>query len=568
MGNIHILDEDSINKIAAGEVIERPASVVKELVENAIDSGATKIFVDILGAGTIQIKVTDNGEGMDESDVKLSYQRHTTSKIFSAADLTSIRTLGFRGEALASIAAVSKFTVISKKDATLEGTKVYVEGGKFVKSSRVASNKGTTIEVKDLFFNTPARKKHLQSASTEVSHITDIVQRYSLNYPKIHFKLNIDGKVVLNSPATEDLLANIANIYGADYAKQLVKVEYENEGMEIAGFIGKPSLTKPDHSHQSIFINGRYVKSETVGLSLDDSFHTLVMVNKYPVATLNLTIDPHKIDVNVHPNKQIVKFSDEQKVYASVFDAVRQTLHENDLFSEAKVPELQEQLEEIDNKAAKARQQERKYRFEKGAQEVLLIEEEELPVNVLGVIDKTYIVAEDKDNMLIIDQHAMHERVMYERFMNEFMAKKIGVQTLIMPMMLDFSPADKKIVEANLENFSMLGILMEPFGGNSFAVKTLPVLLGSQQDKEIISELLAEFKKNKTKKFDEIKEEAIIIMACRAAIKAGDDLPLQKLKQLVGELLKTKSPYTCPHGRPIIIKFPISELEKKFKRVV
>jgi len=571
MGKIHILDEDLINKIAAGEVIERPASIIKELIENSIDAGATKISIETRDAGTTWIRVQDNGEGMDEPDAKLCFQRHTTSKISLPTDLFSIKTLGFRGEALASIAAVSKVKILTKTASVLEGTCVDLEGGKLKKASKLASIQGTIIEIKELFYNTPVRLRHLDSLATENRHIADIVTRYSLNYPQIFFRLSQDGKTTINSPATGNTLANIANIYGHEFAKQLVPINYSNGEIEIMGFIGKPGLTKADTSGQSFFVNGRYVKSELLSTALYDACHTLIMVNRFPVAILNLAIDPKTVDVNIHPAKQRVKFGDDKKIYAAVFGAVRQALQEGDLFAEAEVKAGQKML--VENiREKKQKKAGRKYELESSVQSILekaeSKKEEELPVRILGVIYQTYIIAEDKENLLLIDQHAMHERILYEKFMEQFMAKDVGVQQLIVPLVLELSPAEMSIIEANLEALKALGFAIDSFGKNTISVRTMPAIFGRQQDKEIISDLLAELKKSKARKIDEIKEQIITKMACRAAIKAGDDIPAPRLKELLAMLYKTKSPYTCPHGRPIIIKFPITGLEKQFKRVV
>jgi DNA mismatch repair protein MutL len=602
MSKIKLLDDDLINKIAAGEVIERPASVVKELIENSLDAGATIINVEIKDSGKRLIKISDNGEGMDENDTKNSVLRHATSKINSTDDLFSIQTLGFRGEALASIAAVSKLGITTKRKDKLEGFNLVLEGGKIISSGPIGTNQGTTIEVQDLFFNTPPRKKFLKGDAVELRHIIDVVLRYSLFNKRISFKLSHDGHVLLNSPAVEDFRSNIASIYGINLAKNLLEVKYEDEFVKINGYLAKPNEARNDKNQQSTFVNGRWVKSEEIRKAVYEGYHSLLFVGKHPIFILNLELNSEKIDVNVHPAKTEIKIEQKNEVKKAVIEAIKGTLERNNLIPVMDI-DYEEQLTfgTAKKELPKKESSEAKYLFEPSKQTIIKQEKEnkdttinnfeesyvtpeeeifvsehkeskeiegnvKLPaMKILGQIHKTFFIAETSGGMLLIDQHVVQERVLYEQFMQQLMNKHVRVQTLLKGEVLEFSPSEKVLLIDNLERLNNLGFQLEEFGGNTFVLKTIPTLFGRLQPKELLYEVLSKLKEGKNK-LEEIQEEIITRMSCRASVKAGDVMTIPQIEKLLKELSETQLPYTCPHGRAVLIKINVDELEKKFKR--
>ena len=644
MSKINVLTEDLINKIAAGEVIERPASVVKELVENSLDASSTRITVEIKDSGKKLIKVSDNGEGMSEEDAKLSIVRHSTSKIREVNDLFAINTLGFRGEALASMAAVSQLSIITKQESEVEAFNLVVEGGNMISSGVLSGEKGTTIEVRNIFFNTPARKKFQKSDAVELRHILDVVIHYALMNPEISFRVKHEGHELLNSPAVENMKDNIASIYGVSLAKDLIEVNYGNEYVIVKGHIAKPHQVRNDKNQQAIFVNGRWVKNEEISRAVYDAYHSTLFVNKHPVFVLSLELDPKKIDVNVHPNKSQIKIEQKKEIYEAVKESIRRTLENNNL-----IPVLGRQKEEgkqetlgsggniSDEVKGKKKEtnKESKYVFEPSKQSALKVEDEveddfldeddssedleefeqlddiqitkeekkeyiknivtrRRPTNesyatpegdvivkakplihdsgrfpvmkLLGQIHKTFFVAETLGGLYYIDQHAAHERVLYERFMKQYMGKGVEVQKLLQGEMLEFTAAEKIIIEDNREELEKFGFTLEEFGGNTFIIKTIPLLFGRQQPKEIIYEVLTMLREGK-QKLMETKEEMVTRMSCRAAVMAGEELTIGRMEEILKELAETELPFTCPHGRPTILKIDVYELEKMFKRV-
>ncbi len=616
MPKINLLAEDLINKIAAGEVIERPASVVKELIENSLDAEATRISIDIKDSGKAMIKVSDNGEGMDEADARNSILRYSTSKIRNDDDLFSIMTLGFRGEALASIAAVSQMSITTKREQQTEGFNIAVEAGQVISSGAIAAGRGTMVEVRNIFFNTPARKKFLKTDPVELRHIVDVVISYALINNKISFRLVHDGHELLNSPAVEDLRDNISSIYGVSLAKDLMKVEFESNDIKVKGYIAKPHQARNDKSQQAVFINNRWVKSEEIARAVYDAYHSLLFINKHPILVLNIDIDPQKIDVNVHPTKAEIKIEQKDEVYKTVFEAVKYALQKNNLVPVAEEKEEQltfrktgekevrreakpkyslelgqqvtfrvreddSRLEMIDSQTEREDSRESTEVgylhkvFQKQGEEEYATPEEEVTIpeqgvrfpamKLLGQVHRTFFIAETLGGLHYIDQHAAHERVLYERFMNQYMNRGIEVQRLLEGGLLEFSAAEKIIIEENKEELARLGFTMEDFGGNTYLIKTIPLLFGKVQPKEIIYEVIALLKEGK-RKLAETKEAIVIRMACRAAVMAGEELTIQRMEQILKELAKTKLPYTCPHGRPTIVKVTVDELERIFKR--
>jgi DNA mismatch repair protein MutL len=596
MPKIKVLSEDLINKIAAGEVIERPASVVKELIENSLDAGATRINIEIRDSGKKLIKISDNGFGMSSEDARNSILRHATSKINNVDDLFAIQTLGFRGEALASIAAVSKLSIITKQENDLEGYHLTVEGGKVTNAGITGAERGTSIQVEDLFFNTPARKKFMKTDSVELRHIVDVVLRYAIINENVGFKLKHEKHELLSSPKTEDLRDNLASIYGVNLAKDLLLVDYKDDLVKINGFIAKPYAARNDKNQQHLFVNQRWIRNEDISKAIYDGYHSLLFVGKHPTFILNLEINPLKIDVNVHPAKTQIKIEQKKEVYDSVLKAIKETLEKHNL-----IPVMDINVEEqLTFGTAKKENVEKnvKYRFESSNQEVLdvkemqhstsidnfeeesyatpeedvFVSEQEEPKNIklppmkiLGQIHKTFFVAETEGGLLLIDQHVVQERVLYERFMEQLMNKKVAVQELLQGEVIEFSPAEKIYVIDNLSKLVEYGFLLEEFGGNSFVLKTVPSLFGRLQAKDLLFSVLDKLQEGKNK-LEEIQEEIITRMACRASVKAGDVMTIPEIQKLLEELSNCKLPYTCPHGRSVLIKVPVDELEKKFKR--
>lgn len=608
MGKISVLSEDLINKIAAGEVIERPASVVKELVENSLDAKATKIFIDIRDHGKELIKIRDNGEGMSEEDAKKSVIRHATSKLFSVEDLNNITTLGFRGEALASIAAVSKFTLTTKQKKRIEGFSLYFEGGLLISQGIKASDEGTIIEVADLFFNTPARKNFLKTDAVELKHIVEVVSRYALINQKVSFLLVHNGQELLNSPAVKEWPDKISSIYGVSNAKELIEVNYLDKDtfILITGYISKPYQARNDRTMQNLYVNHRWVRNETIDSAIYEGHHSLLFANKHPIYILNVEINPEKIDVNVHPTKAEIKFQQKDQVYFAVFKAIRETLYKNNLIPNLEVKGLeingeQQTTFELPKEARKPiipleKVPEPKYSFDASEQKVFQAKEsvplfgsqnsspelsvkdsyEETikeptaafklpPLKILGQIHKTFFVAETLGGMILIDQHVVQERVLYEKFMDQLMNKKVAVQKLLKPELLDLSLTEKVIFKENQDQLKLWGFEVEHFGGSSYVLKTVPTIFGKIQPKSLFHELLNDLNFGK-KRLVEIQEEIITRMACRASVKAGDEVTVPEIQNLLKELEKTKFPYTCPHGRAVLIKIEVDELEKKFRR--
>jgi DNA mismatch repair protein MutL len=590
MSSINLLDEELINKIAAGEVIERPASVVKELVENSLDAQATNIVIEINDSGKKLIKVTDNGKGMSESDTKKCVLRHATSKIKTADDLFAINTLGFRGEALSSVAAVSRLTITTKQSNQLEAYNLVLEAGQVISDGILGAEEGTTIEVHDLFFNTPARKKFLKTDSVELRHIVDVITQYALINPTVNFKVIHENHVLLNSPAATETRNNIASVYGIQIAKELLEISHENNDIKVEGFISKPYQARNDKNQQVLFVNGRAVKNDDINKAIYLGFHSLLFVNKHPIYVLNISLDPQKIDVNVHPTKREIKIEKKEVVCKVVLEAVKETLQKHNL-----IPILDFNYEQQLAFGIPKKQSEEKsapkYSFEVSKQAVLktdllssqsidseksFISEHESaqvtkgniklpPLKLLGQVHKTFFVAETEGGLLLIDQHVVQERVLYEKFMGELMNKNVAVQSLLKSEMFELTPAEKITINENKTQLINFGFEIEDFGDNSIILKTIPTIFGRLQPKELFFEVLENLKEGKNK-LEQIQEEIITRMACRASVKAGDVVTIPQMEKLLQELQETNLPYTCPHGRAVLIKLTVDDLEKKFKR--
>jgi len=559
---------------------------VKELIENSLDAGATKITIEIKEAGKELIKVADNGEGMEKEDAQNSILRHATSKIHSVDDLFSIHTLGFRGEALASIAAVSRLILTTRKDNIIEGTRLIIDGG-VIKETKVAGcEKGTCTEVKELFFNTPARKKFLKTDAVELRHIIDVVTRYALGNPQVTFKLIHDNSELLRTSATNDLRSTIVAIYGLDLAKELLDVDFQSEAVKITGLIAKPAQVRNDKNEQILFVNGRWVKNDDVTEAVYQSYHSMLFVNKHPVFVLNLELDPQKIDVNVHPAKTVIKIEQKEIVCQAVLEAVQETLRKNNLIPDLKI--------EFQNNFSAPKKKEVQYAFEPSYQTVLQVKEteatypstneemkpqlvpqqqEEITVQterfptlkLLGQVHKTFFVAETQGGVYFIDQHAAHERVLYETFMEQLLGDKVAVQNLLQGELVELSPVQKVAFMEHQAGLRQLGFNLEHFGENSYVIKTVPTIFGRVQAKELLAEVLSLLLEGKNS-IEQKKEVIITRMSCRAAVMAGDVLTNFEMEKILKELSTKKNPFTCPHGRPTIFKVAAEELEKKFKR--
>ncbi len=603
MGVIKVLDDALINKIAAGEVVERPASVVKELVENSIDAGATAITIEIQEGGKSGIHITDNGSGMDKDDALLCLQRHATSKIQSTEDLFKINTLGFRGEALASIAAVSQFSLKTKTKDAETGIKILCSAGKIFETTEIAMPTGTSIEVTDLFFNVPARKKHLKTIQTELRQITELVTRFALAYPEKSFKLLHHGQEMMFTPA-EKQLDRILTLFGKKLTYGMIPVDSTVHEIRVTGFMSKPTVTRNDKTIQYIFVNNRTVKNQIITKAVYDAYHTLLHLENHPLFIIHANINPQIIDVNVHPQKAVIRVEKEDELYTAIYNAVRNALESAQLMpviAEEKPQTIQAPLIAKQFTVSEERQSFIKQEsVEIKPQEILenAIEKVKQGYNVemqrasatlpispittepvavktdnrisslklIGRIHNVFYIAENELGLVIIDQHAAHERVLYEKFMQQYFNNSIQVQKLLVPEEIEFSPTEILLLQDNIKTVEKLGFQFDEFGRNTMLMRTIPSVLGKFLPKESIHEILSQL--NEKTAIDIAKEEKLIRNACRSAVKAHDVVHVQEMSSIIQELQKCKQPFTCPHGRPIMIQFTIPELEKRFKRVV
>ncbi|NJD78712.1 MAG: DNA mismatch repair endonuclease MutL [Candidatus Methanoperedens sp.] len=578
MGKIHILDEATINKIAAGEVIERPASVVKELIENSIDAGASSIRIDVIKSGKKLIRVSDNGCGMSREDAKLSFIKHSTSKITGIDDLESVITMGFRGEALSSITAVSKVEIITKTRDELSGTKLIIHGGRLVSISDTGAPDGTTVTSEELFYNTPARKKYLKSDSTELAHIVDVVTRAALGNSNISFTLLHNGTELLRTPASDDLMDIVIHIYGQEIAGAMLPVNYESGFARITGFVTKPHVTRSSADIQFFYINDRNINGRIFGYAIRDGYGTLLQKGRFPVAVLKIYVDTRQVDVNVHPTKNQVRLSHEKEISDTVAEAVRRALSNAILIPDVKPPaQLSLQYEQVPEKPDLLKETGGVFKFPARDTEKRLRRTEryfpdeekniksELPqVKVIGQVDSVYIIAETPDGLMIIDQHAAHERILFEQVRD---SRSTDSQELIVPVNLNLDPRELSIMKESIPYLEEFGFRISEFGPSTFAVTSVPNVLGRLEDPllvhDIISDILSGGRiKDDTGLFELVTKS----IACRGAIKAGADCSSDQMESLVRQLFMTGNPYTCPHGRPTMISFNRQELDKLFKR--
>lgn len=591
MSFVHVLDDNTINKIAAGEVVERPASVVKELVENAIDAKADRIEVEIMAGGTSFMRVSDNGIGMSREDAEKAILRHATSKIVQVDDLQAIATLGFRGEALPSIASVSRFNLQTRQAGAELGTEIKITGGKTTEIGMAGCNLGTTIRVEDLFFNTPARKKFLKTNNTESGRINEFIIKLAISHPEIAFKLINNNKSSLATPGRGDLKETLQSLYGASVGQSLLPLEFEDEDIKLWGFVSKPSAIRSSRSWQTFIVNGRIIASRAIAKAIDNAYHALIPKSGYPLIALNIEVPQHTIDVNVHPQKTEMKFEDESRIFKAVYKAVLDAVRPKG--QAGQLGQLAAQADHVQQHVEKGlqelnfcqpvmnfplREEKPAMTWQEGTTALaqdksvksvqsVVDEEEKLPTAgmiPIGQVDDTYIIAQDEDSLYIVDQHAAHERVLFDRFSAQ--AEHIPSQQLLVHLILDFSTHESQIIEKNLELLAGLGFGLEPSGPNQFRLMEVPVDVPSSQAEEFIREVLASMEELHRPTAAELRQAVLATTACKAAIKAGFKLNYRQMEILLQELNDTAMPYTCPHGRPTIIKFSSDELAKMFKR--
>ena len=606
MGNIRLLSEATINKIAAGEIIERPASVVKELLENSLDAGATRIEVEIRAGGRQLIRVTDNGAGMDRDDAVMALERHSTSKIRESEDLESLKTLGFRGEALASIAAVSIFKLVTVPKSGGIGTALEAKAGVIKSVQEAGAAVGTTITIRDLFFNVPARLKYMKSIPTEASYIADLIGRLAMSRPDVSFRLLHGDFEVLFTHGTGNMAEVLSAVLGKDIAKDLLEIGYEAENLRIGGFIGKPEHARSNRHSQHFFVSGRTVRSPLIGAALEKAYKTLLPIARFPLAVIFIELPGTEVDVNVHPTKAEVKFSREDAIFSAVYRAVSNALRLNELIPSWKMkddlpgtsgmpgtsgtlPQPQLQFAHSDSESsagyiaatsaseANAADNAAAVIVDPGPEVVDAWRSEagvagdnrpseKTEVHCLeGQLDRTYLFATDGDGLILIDQHAAHERVIFDRLMQTL--RPDNSQLLVIPETMELNYRQYKMASEKIPVFKSLGYDLEPFGGKTIVIRAVPVIRGISDHKplllDLIEQLLATERFNNPK---EIQEAFLITMSCRAAVKAGDRLANLEKEQLLSDLWKTRNPYTCPHGRPTMIRLSRDELDRRFRR--
>lgn len=588
---IHLLQEHTVNRIAAGEVVERPASVVKELVENSIDAGARTIVVEVEQGGKRLIRVTDDGEGMSPADALLSIQRHATSKIRDAEDLQSIQTLGFRGEALPSIAAVSRFELLTKRADLDTGMRLLVENGQVVEAEECAARNGTTVTVRDLFYNTPARLKFMKSVATELSHITELMTRFALAFPETSFRLLHNGQEIFSSQGSSDPRHALLAVFGRDIARELRTIDFTEGHLHVTGYVSPPHLTRPTRALQSFFVNRRLVRHRVLSKALDDAYRTLTPEGRYPIAAIFLQVPPYSVDVNVHPTKAEVKFAHEGEVYHAVWTAVRQALLQQGMIPSAS-PGLHSGVDVSPPAERPVAGQTIWQPAPSPPQEPLPTElirragidltsvssAEGRPTTrpyaemlegfqVLGQINRTYIIASSPRGLLIIDQHVAHERVLYEKLTLLRHRQPVPIQHLLTPLVLHLDRRTATLLGEHLQEMQHMGFLLEPFGSDSVVLRGVPVWLGQRNVEALVRDLLDEISELSVQRHLPLTDETLIATtACKMAVKAGDSLSHAEMTHLLQELADTENPYLCPHGRPVVLVLSIEELERRFKR--
>lgn len=658
---IKVLDQHTIDKIAAGEVIERPSSIVKELVENSIDAGATRVTVEITDGGTSLIRVTDNGAGIDESDVRKAFMSHATSKLDNVDDLLNISSLGFRGEALSTISAVSKVEIITKTHESLTGTRYVIEGGKELEMTSIGAPDGTTIISRDIFYNTPARLKFLKTNMTEGSYINDMMTHIALSNPDVAIKLISGGKVIIDTQGDGRLKETIYSLYGKEIARALLDVDYKDENIKVTGYIGKPFLSKGNRGFENYFVNGRFIKSPVVNRAIEEAYKTYIMVHKFPYTALFIELPPYMVDVNVHPAKREFRFDDEKALFHAVFYAVKDALANKEIIPEAdreyisgpsvkevketpfvtqakfepvktnefisenkieptanniseekeepsfdsfKKPSVTQEvhdsssyshpspasgsgkgsfsilesllpkdyMEKLDNKKLVNQSEDilpkGSYEQQELTESRFLSEEAKGHHKIIGQVFKTYWITEYDGSLYLMDQHAAHEKVNYETFLAEFKERKILSQNMYPPEVVSLTSAEKQAVLENVDYLKSYGFEIEEFGGNDVKLSAMPANLIGLDGREVFTELISYLSEGVDNVTEDIFVRKLATMGCKAAIKGNQEISEFEVRDLIEKLMKLKDPYTCPHGRPTLIRMTKEELDKKFKRIV
>lgn len=663
MVNIQVLDQITIDKIAAGEVIERPASIIKELVENAIDAGASAVTVEIKEGGISFIRITDNGCGIPKGEVPLAFLRHSTSKIRSVDDLSTVASLGFRGEALSSIAAIAQVELITKTKDEVTGTRYRIEGGAEKSIEDTGAPDGTTFLVHQIFYNTPARRKFLKTPMTEASHVSELMTRLALSHPEVSIQFINNGQEKLHTSGNGKLKDIIYHVFGRDIANNLLETNERIDGIQVQGFIGKPIISRGNRNYENYFINGRYVKSNIIAKAIEDAYKDFTMQHKYPFTALHFTMDETDLDVNVHPTKMELRFSNQQGVYNFIYNALKQTLSEPELIPRVELPEAKEvpvkaekiverkqeqpmtpvreerktpvieEEKNLDYFMKKMRERVTAYhqqvtkvkptpapsvvqenvnyealpasqvaavkqpvpeqrtvakepmpeqavapREEKSVvtekqldffEEKLLTKKAAQEYKIIGQLFETYWLVEFHEQLYIIDQHAAHERVLYEKTLRGMKDREFTSQYLSPPIILNLSMQEEEALNTHMDIFTNIGFEIEPFGGDSYAIRAVPDNLFSIAKRELFTEMLDQLVDGiHSSLAPDIVAEKVASMSCKAAVKGNSRLSAAEVETLIGELLELENPYHCPHGRPTIIAMTKRELEKKFKRIV
>ena len=618
MPNIAILNQETIDKIAAGEVVERPCSVVKELVENAIDAGSTAITVEIKEGGISFIRITDNGCGIERDQVAVAFYRHSTSKIRSAEDLLTVKSLGFRGEALSSISAVARVELITKTYDELTGTRYVIEGSKELSNEEIGAPDGTTFIVKDLFYNVPARRKFLKTAQTEGSYISDMVEKLALSHPDISFKFINNNQTKLHTSGNGNRKDIIYHIFGREISSSLLEVKHECEYFKVEGFIGKPIITRGNRNYENYFINGRYVKSNILSRAIEEAYKSFLMQHQYPFTVLYFTFFS-ELDVNVHPTKMELRFDNNNEIYVELCDTIYAILSRKEMIPEVPVDstpapkkivhEYKEPIPEPFEKrrinevraaesksvygqsvtsavkdysaietAAKTPETSTAYKPAQvvtGTQQTLgdydkvfLTESAKKQFSIIGQLFKTYWLIEFEDKLYIIDQHAAHEKVLYEKTMARLANKDFTSQRISPPIVMTLDARECEMLEKYRPQIEQFGYEVEHFGGKEYMISAIPDNLFNIDMKDLFIEMLDDFSNATGRQTPDIITEKVASMSCKAAVKGNDKLTLPEINKLIDELLSLDNPYNCPHGRPTIISMSKYEIEKKFKRIV
>ena len=637
MGKIRLLSDAMIGKIAAGEVVERPAAAIKELVENSLDAGATAVSVEIRDGGLDSIRVTDNGSGIDESDIRMAFERHATSKISREQDLFSIQTLGFRGEALASIAAVSHVTLTTRTRDRETGLRVLNDGGSITSVSEIACPVGTTVTVKELFYNVPVRKGFMKKAGQEAAAVGDLMTKMLLSRPDVSFRYVSNGKTEYHSPGDGQLASALHTIYGGNALKAMRQVNDHANGLMISGYIGIGENARGNRNHEFFFINGRVMQSRVLSEAVETACRERVMIGKFPTCALHITIAYEAVDVNVHPNKLEVRFRDEAAVYEAVLLAVMQALKEPNAFerpvemplmkekptipvatavsvtppvqssgivtvsdrlpqaaavrtdAEKPVPEYREipmkagngefrqkentpetppfQYPAMLQKPGNPRTEKPSMFYEVRAEQVnSILPDLEEPMKVFGALFNTFILVEYRDQLLLVDQHAVHERLLFDKLMKEHADERQPGQELLVPMIINVTNREQRLLEDNREALENIGLSVEAFGEKDVAVRTIPVILGEAQTRDFIRDVIAELETGRDPTAEK-KRASLLQAACKHAVKGGEPLTEEQIRSLIDEMIKKKVTPTCPHGRPLVGAISHRDLDKKFKRI-